>query len=148
MRLEKNIMLVLDRLLQNKQCEIYGSNMRVRVSPGGLYTYPDLSVTCGEEQFADAEADTLLNPLLIVEVLSSNTSSYDRGEKFESYRTVPSFQEYLTVAQDRMEVEHWLRQEPGQWLLTIHSDVSATILLPTLDIQLPIADVYRRVLSH
>ncbi len=141
--LEKNLLLALDRPLQGKGCEIYGSNMRVRVSPVGLYTYPDLSVTCGEEQFADAETDTLLNPLLMVEILSKNTSSYDRGESLKITRTIPSFQEYLTVAQDRVQVEHWERQKTGQWLLTVHSDAGSTIPLLGLGIQIPLVHIYR-----
>ncbi len=145
-RLEKNVLVAFDRLLEGKGCETYGSNMRVRVSPVGLYTYPDVTVTCGEEQFLDAEVDTLLNPLLIVEVLSKSTSSYDRGEKFESYRSIPSFQEYLTVAQDRVQVEYWERQNTGQWLLTVYPDASAAVPLPALGIQLPLADIYRGIL--
>ncbi len=145
-RLEKNVLVALDRLLQGKRCETYGSNMRVRVSPVGLYTYPDVTVTCGEEQFLDAEVDTLLNPVVLVEVLSKSTSSYDRGEKFESYRSIPSFQEYLTVAQDRVQVEHWERQKTGQWLLTVYADAGAAVPLPALGIQLPMTDIYRGVL--
>ncbi len=142
----RNVTVALHQRLQGKPYEVYGSNMRVRVSPMELYTYPDVTVTCGDEQFLDDEVDTLLNPLLIVEVLSKSTSNYDRGEKFESYRTLPSFREYLCVSQDRVQVEQFQRQETGQWLLTVYSDRSAAIPLPGLAIELPLAEIYESVL--
>ena len=85
----------------------------MRVAPTGLYTYPDVIVLCDEPRFSDEQEDTLLNPSLIIEVLSESTKDYDRGGKFEQYRTIESFLEYLLIAQDRPHVEHHVRQADG-----------------------------------
>src|SRR5947208_11419299 len=85
-----NVMYLLVGQLKRRPCKAYSSDMRVKVSPTGLYTYPDVIVVCGQPQFADEQKDTLLNPTLIVEVLSESTKDYDRGEKFEHYRTLAS----------------------------------------------------------
>ncbi len=99
-----NISSDLRQSLRSRLCKVYAANLRVAVSPTGLYTYPDVVVTCGDEQFHDEQFDTLLNPRFIIEVLSESTKDYDRGQKFESYRALESLQEYLTVAQDRVHV--------------------------------------------
>jgi len=90
----------LGNLLDGRPCETYPSDMRVLVSATGLYTYPDVSVACGEPEFLDGSLDVLLNPLLIVEVLSPSTESYDRGAKFALYQRLPSLQEYVLVSQN------------------------------------------------
>ena len=101
-----------------RPCRVYSQALRVCVSPTGLYTYPDVVVTCGEEQFVGGPgSSTLLNPLLIVEVLSESTRDYDRGAKFEHYRTLRSLNEYVTVDQPKIHVEHWKFKEAGSWLL-------------------------------
>lgn len=105
-----NIVAELRGQLKQKPCNVYSSDLRVRVSPTGLYTYPDVVVVCGQPQLADEQKDTLLNPTLIVEVLSDSTQDYDRGRKFEHYRSLSSFTEYLLIAQDRCHVEHFVRQ--------------------------------------
>ncbi len=103
--------------LRDRPCETYVSDMRVRTGPSGLYTYPDVVVVCGEPRFEDDELDTLLNPTVIVEVLSPSTEAADRGRKFASYRRLASLQEYVLVAQDRACVERYTRQG-DEWLLT------------------------------
>jgi len=135
------------QLKGSKGCEVYANDMRVRVPAADLYTYPDVVVTCGEPRFEDGELDTLLNPVLIAEVLSKSTESYDRGNKFASYRTLPSFAEYLILAQDRVHVEHSVRQPDGGWLLTETSDLQSSLVLPSIGCTLPLADVYDRVFS-
>src|SRR3954469_16024602 len=100
--------------------------MRVKVRAQRMYTYPDVAVVCGEPQLEDAHGDTLLNPTLIVEVLSPSTELYDRGAKFGYYRQLSSLREYLLVAQDKMLVEHYVLQEDG-WLLTATSDPEAVV---------------------
>jgi Uma2 family endonuclease len=133
------------QLKGNKRCEVYANDMRVRVPVDNMYTYPDVVVACGEPRFEDGELDTLLNPLLIAEVLSNSTESYDRGNKFASYRTIPSFTEYLIVAQDRVHVEHSVRQPDGGWLLTETDDLQASLVLPSIGCTVLLADVYDRV---
>ena len=102
----------LRQQLRDRPCEVYPSDMRVKVSPSGLYTYPDVTVVCGEPQFEDAEVDTLLNPKVLVEVLSPSTADYDRGGKFTHYRRLPSLQEYVLISQDRPLVEHYVARLP------------------------------------
>jgi Uma2 family endonuclease len=116
-----------------------------KVSATGLYTYPDVVVVCGEPQFEDTEIDTLLNPKLIVEVLSKSTEDYDRGTKFLHYRALPSLTEYILVAQDRDHVEHHLHQSEG-WLLTETDRRDDIIDLPSVGARLALTEVYDGVL--
>ena len=118
--------------------------MRVRL-PAGLYTYPDVSVACGKPKFLDDEFDTLLNPIVIVEVLSESTEAYDRGKKSEHYRNIDSLDHYVLVASDRPHVEVYTRQRDHQWLLTEASKLEATIELPLIDCRLALAEVCHKV---
>jgi Uma2 family endonuclease len=123
-------------------CRVFSSDLRIKVAAAGLYTYPDCSVICGElETFGD-QKDVVLNPLLIVEVLSPSTEGYDRGKKFELYRTIPSFQEYLVVHQDRRHVEHYSKQDDGSWLLRDHVGVDGSVAIARLGIHISLADLY------
>jgi Uma2 family endonuclease len=141
-----NVISSLHSQLRGRSCEVYTSDMRIRVPATELFTYADVVVACGEPQFDDAELDTLLNPVLIVEVLSGSTEDYDRGTKFAHYRTIPSFSEYVLIAQDRVHVEHFVRQAEG-WLLTETDDLGQTVELPSIGCRLALADVYERVMS-
>ena len=119
-----NLTRELSTQLRGRPCEVYASDMRVKVSPTGMYTYPDVAAVCGEARFEDGQVDTLTNPSVIIEVLSPSTEAYDRGEKFAHYRKLQSLAEYVLVAQDKMRVEHFARHgERGeQWVLTEISD--------------------------
>jgi Uma2 family endonuclease len=140
-----NIGAVLRAQLKQRPCEIYTNDMRVKISRTGLYTYPDVVVVCGEPAFEDAEVDTLLNPLVLVEVLSKSTADYDRGEKFEHYRTLPSLQEYLLVAQERCHIVHYTRQPDHTWLLAETSALTDQIHFPSLACDLALSEVYAKV---
>lgn len=134
------------QLRKNKSCEVYANDMRVRVLADNLYTYPDVVAACGEPRFEDDEVDTLLNPVLIAEVLSRSTERYDRGAKLRHYKTIPSFVEYLFVAQDRIQVDHSLRDAEGRrWVSTQTEDLNATLVLPSIGCTLLLADIYDRV---
>lgn len=133
------------RHLKNRPCKAYVNDMRVKVSPTGLYTYPDLVVVCGKEQFEDTQLDTLLNPTLIIEVLSDSTEAYDRGRKFEHYRHLDSLIEYVLIAQHRPHVESYRRQPDHQWLLTECHGLEGTLRLQTIDCDLALAEVYDKV---
>lgn len=140
-----NIGRELGNQLRDKPCFVYSSDLRVCVSPEGLYAYPDVVVACGEPVFIDIELDTLMNPLLIVEVLSDSTGNYDRGEKFERYRSIESFQEYLLIAQDKVHVERYTRQDDGTWLLSETNDMDDTIELSSVDCRLHVSEIYLKV---
>jgi Uma2 family endonuclease len=131
--------------LKGRPCEPYTGDMRVRTPNSDLFTYPDVVVACGEPRFDDSELDTLLNPTLIVEVLSPSTEAYDRGIKAERYRSISSLSEYVLVAQDRIHVEHYVRQTGDRWLLEELSDLGQTLELPSIGCRLPLGDIYERV---
>ena len=126
-------------------CEVYPIDMRVKISPTGLYTYPDVVIVCGEPEFLDAEVDTLLNPTVLIEVLSDSTESYDRGAKAEQYRRIPSLREHLLIAQDRPHVEVLIRQANQNWLLQETSDLEQTVTIPSVSVLLAMRDIYDRI---
>ena len=130
--------------LKNRPCKAYVNDMRVKVSPTGLYTYPDVIVVCGKEQFDDAHLDTLLNPTLIIEVLSDSTEAYDRGRKFEHYRHLDSLVEYVLIAQHRPHVESFRRQLDQHWLLTECNGLDGTLRLQSIDCDLALAEIYAK----
>lgn len=134
----------LNNALATRPCEVYPSDMRVKVSTLGIYTYPDITVVCGEPDLEDAEQDTLLNPTVIIEVLSPATERYDRGLKFHRYQLIPSLRDYLLIAQDRPLVEHYARGDDGRWSQSVHEGLSASIALRSIGCSLPLAEVYRK----
>jgi Uma2 family endonuclease len=131
--------------LKGGPCRVVTSDLRVKITATGLYTYPDIVVVCDEPQFEDDMFDTLLNPHTLVEVLSDSTEKYDRGLKFGHYRQLPSVQEYVLVAQDRPLVERYVRQPDGSWLLTAWNDLTQTFTFSSIPVQIPLAEIYRGV---
>jgi Uma2 family endonuclease len=119
--------------------------MRVKTRSIVLYTYPDISVVCGEPQFEDEVLDTLLNPVVIIGVLSPSTERYDRGKKFQHYRTLGSLQEYVLIAQDSYRIERYLRQPNDEWLFSDITEMDSTLELTSIQSQLVLADVYEKV---
>ncbi len=140
-----NVYASLHTQLRKRPCTVYPSDMRVLIPRTSLYTYPDVVAVCGPARFQDQERDTLLNPLLIVEVLSPSTETYDRGKKFQNYRTVDTLSEYLLIAQDTYRIEHYVRQPDQQWLLSEATSVDESIDLPSIHCTLALADVYEKV---
>jgi Uma2 family endonuclease len=140
-----NLGAELHQQLRNRPCRAYLTDMRVRVNATGLYTYPDAAVVCGEPQFLDEMRDTLLNPSLIVEVLSPSTELYDRGRKFEHYCSLASVSEYLLVSSERVRAELFTRQSDGRWLLTVVGRPEDSLDLQSVGAHLALADLYERV---
>jgi Uma2 family endonuclease len=132
--------------LRKSGCRTYVADMRVRVGKSRAYTYPDLVIACGELKFADNQQGTLLNPTIIIEVLSPSTAMIDRVKKFDLYTAVPSLQEYLLVSQDRTQIEQFVRQPDGRWLYAKVNAANATLTLPSIDVILDFADVYENVI--
>jgi Uma2 family endonuclease len=130
--------------LRDGDCIVYSSDQRVKVSAAGLYTYPDVTVQCSHPEFEDEQEDTLLNPLVLFEVLSPSTADYDRGGKFALYRQLPSLQQYVLVSQDRTAVEHYVR-ETDHWLFSELTGQEAVLPLPSLQCDLPLAEIYLKV---
>jgi Uma2 family endonuclease len=131
--------------LRSRPCNVYPGDMRVKVEATGLYTYPDISVVCGEAQFSDDHLDTLVNPTVIIEVLSPSTEGYDRGKKFQQYREIPSLREYLLISQDSPRIERYGRQSDGTWVFDDAHGLDAHLALASIDCRLALAEVYERV---
>jgi Uma2 family endonuclease len=144
-RMVRNLISLLDRRLAEGPCEVFATDLRLRVRAANLYTYPAVMVICGEPESADERQDVVLNPVVIIEVLSKSTEKYDRGEKFANYRMIPSLKEYLMATQDRVLVEQHTKQSDGEWTRTEHSDASGLIRLESIGVELAVADIYRKV---
>jgi Uma2 family endonuclease len=140
-----NLAIALRHRLEGNPCEVYVTDLRLRVSATGLYTYPDVMVACGEQQFADDAPNTLVNPVLIIEVLSDSTRDYDRSGKFQHYRSLASLREYVTIEQDSVRVERHTRQADNSWLLTEFQDPAQIFELSSVGCQLPVAEIYSRI---
>ena len=139
-----NLVTRLSPQLRERGCQAVSSDLRVKISAIGLYTYPDIAVVCGKPQL-EQPGDTLINPTMIIEVLSDSTEAYDRGKKFEHYRTVGSLTDYVLVSQDKVLVEHFSRQADGRWLYTAANKLTDSISITTLGCALNLAEVYETV---
>lgn len=117
-RIVRNLVIKIGSKLGDGPCEVFSTDLRLGIRAANVFTYPDVMVTCGELQLADDRRDIVLNPVLLIEVLSASTQNYDRGEKFASYRMIPSLVDYLAVARDKIHIEHWSRQPDQRWTLT------------------------------
>ncbi len=126
-------------------CKVYSNDMRVKVSFTGLYTYPDVVALCADVQFDDNHKDTLLNPTLIVEVLSKSTEAYDRGDKFAHYRKLDSLKEYVLVTQDKYHVELYTRQLDNHWLLSEVNTIEDVISFESINCHLALNEVYDKI---
>ena len=140
-----NLSREISTQLRGRPCRTYSNDMRVRVSETGLYTYPDVVVVCGERRFDDAQRDTLLNPTLLIEVLSPSTELYDRVKKFAQYRQLESLTDYLLVAQDRPAVDHYTKQGDQDWLLRAVEGLEGRIDLPSVGCSFLLSDIYENV---
>jgi len=140
-----NLILKLAPQLRKRNCEIYSNDMRVKVNATGLYTYPDVVVVCGKPQFEDEEQDILLNPIVIVEVLSPSTEGYDRGTKFEHYRTIDSLSDYLLVAQDKIHVEYYVRQSDRFWLFSEYKSAKDKFQIESIGCEASVEEIYEKV---
>jgi Uma2 family endonuclease len=140
-----NVVGELHNRFKGRPCYVYTSDMKVRVESANLGTYPDVMALCGERQFWDDRRDVIINPGLIVEVLSVGTEAYDRGDKFGHYRSLPSLRAYLLLSQERVAAELFLRQPNGDWLLSTYADPSDSIPLAAFDTELPLAEVYDKM---
>jgi len=139
-----NTTIILGVQLRGKGCEIYASDMRVRMKKG-RYGYPDVVVVCDKPNFADDEFDVLLNPLVVVEVLSKTTRFRDKTEKLKTYQKMESICEILLIEQTEPRIEHYIKQTPNQWLLRIYENLSETIVLESLGCELPVAEIYSQI---
>jgi Uma2 family endonuclease len=140
-----NIIRVLGNQLLDQECTVYPSDMRVKIRKIEKYTYRDIVVACGEEAFEDEGNDTLLNPVVIIEVLSESTEAYDRGKKFEHYQYLESLSEYVLVAQEPYGIELYVRQNDRSWTYRAFHSVDDIVHLHAINCELPLGDVYVKI---
>jgi Uma2 family endonuclease len=140
-----NLITELNNQFVDRPCQVHGPDLRVKVSATGSYTYPDVVAFCAEPQFEDKQFDTLLNPQLIIEVLSDSTEAYDRGKKFAHYRNIPSLQEFISVSQTEFRIERFARREDGTWDYSECTDPAGSVELTSVDCRLFLQRVYRNV---
>lgn len=140
-----NIFATLHAKLSNSPCRPFLSDHRIRISSLDLGTYPDVSVVCGELEGDKADPEAITNPQILIEVLSDSTESYDRGRKFGFYRQINSLKEYVLVSQHEPVVERFIRQSNGDWLLTVYKGFEAALVLTSVELELPLSDIYRFV---
>jgi len=143
-RISINISGSLLTQLNGTPCEPFMSDMRLRIFPTGLYTYPDVVVACENQEYDDRELDTLLTPTVVIEVLSPSTADYDRGTKWDHYRQIDSLQHYLLVSQDSMQIDMYTRNEDNSWRFTVHQPDSS-VSIEAIGCQLNWAEIYARV---
>jgi len=139
-----NVLAALRIALRGKGCRPFGSDLRIK-TPGGFYTYPDVSVICGRVKLAAGRPDTATNPLLLIEVLSDATRDYDRGEKFALYKAIPTLREYLVIEQAEVSVEHFERKRGTKWSSHLFTSLKSAVRFGAVDSQLGLADIYREV---
>lgn len=144
-RIGTNVAIEFGSQLKGISCQPFNADLRVKIEATGLYTYPDLSVICGQPHFVDGEKDAITNPTIIVEVLSDSTEAYDRGKKFGHYRQIPTLREYWLVNQKEPRIEQFLRQENGEWLLREASGLEAVLRSPSLEISISLQEIFARV---
>jgi Uma2 family endonuclease len=135
----------LRQKLKGKNCEAYPADMRVFIPETALYTYPDLVTVCGAAQFQDDVFDTLLNPVLIIEVLFDSTESYDRGKKFQHYRSIENLQEYVLVSQDEARIEKYVKRGDGFWLLSEAVGLDSEIEFSSIECKISLREVYDKI---
>jgi Uma2 family endonuclease len=140
-----NIALELGVQLRARPCRVLGMDLKIRMPDSRKFFYPDLVVVCGEPQFHDDRKDIILNPILVVEVLSKSTAAFDRGAKFQAYRTVESLKEYLIVEQDSPLVEQYVREDDGRWALSTAAGLEGSLTLPSIGCTLNLGAVYDKV---
>jgi len=137
--------LSLRSKLRGTRCRTFGDNVRVRIPQTRMYTYPDLGIVCGPPQFADDQKGTLVNPIVLIEVLSDSTRNYDQGDKFAHYRRLESLREYVMLEQDAPHVEHYTRQADGSWLLREYDGLDARVTLASAGCELALAEIYENL---
>ena len=147
-RIQANIIREVGLALKGKSCDVFGSDLRIHIPSNSLFTYPDAVIVCGELETLDDAFDTILNPTAIFEILSPSTQSYDRGDKFNLYRAIPSLKEYVLIASETVGVEKYTRQENGQWLLQEWKETSDTIVLESISYSLPLVEIYAGIRDY
>jgi Uma2 family endonuclease len=143
--ISRNLMLGLGNKLKGKGCMPFGSDLRIHIPSNSLYTYPDLSIICGDIEKTSDKFDTVTNPIVIIEILSESTRDYDRGTKFKLYRDIPSLKEYVLVDSESVSIEHYAINKDGKWQLNEYKTLDAEVMLNNVSITLDMQEIYQDV---
>ena len=144
-RIVGNLFTKLNLALVNSKCEAFMTDVKVWIEQKDLFTYPDVIVVCGKPKFYKGRDDTITNPIIIIEVLSDSTKNYDRIEKFEFYRTLASFEEYILIDEYRVHVEHFYLESKGKWIYTDNNNLNDVLRFNKIELQVSLKDIYNRV---
>ena len=144
-RISTNLIGQLYNHLSGKKCTHYGSDLRVHIPQNTLYTYPDITIVCDDEKYLDDAFDTLLNPKIIIEILSKTTKDYDKGSKFTLYRSIASLVEYILIDSEKMFVERFAKNSEGNWTLYENALPSDFLVIPTIDFKIELDLIYKNV---
>ena len=144
-QISANLVRVLGNQLLDKPCSVYSSDMKIRIEKARKYTYPDVVVACQTERFEDEHRDVLLNPVVILEILSNSTEAYDRGHKFLHYQLLDSLIDYLLVSQDTPRIEMFTRRKDGTWLYAEFHGLDAVVNIESIGCNLRLSDIYHKV---
>ena len=144
-RVFTNIFGSIAPYLNGKKCNIFGSDMRVHVYQNALYTYPDITIVCGKQEYLDKEFDTLLNPKVIIQILSPYTRDYDRGSKFKLYRGIPSLEEYILIDSEHIFIERFYKSKEEAWTLVEYKTPEDSLTISSIELLLPLEEVYSNV---
>ena len=142
-KISTNIVRVLGNQLLEKPCSIFSSDMKVRAIE--VCTYPDILIVCGDEEYDDEHRDILLNPNVIIEILSDSTEAYDRGDKFSHYQLISAFSEYILISQYLCKVEKFSRQKDETWIYSKYDKLEDRIAIKSINCELPLSEIYRKV---
>ncbi|MEP7110021.1 MAG: Uma2 family endonuclease [Ferruginibacter sp.] len=137
-----NLFADLGSKLKGKSCRPYGSDLRIHIPSNTLYTYPDISIICGEKESTDDQFDTATNPSVIIEILSKSTKDYDKGSKFTLYRAIETLKEYILVDSTNISVEKFIRLTDNSWQLTEYKFLTDAFSISTVDIKILLSDIY------
>ncbi len=144
-RISSNLMITLGNRLKQKGCQPFGSDLRVHVEKNSLFTYPDLSIVCGEVKTLNDDEMNVLNPTVLIEVLSKSSKNYDRGDKFKLYRDIPTLTEYILVDSLSLNVEVFRLNKNNFWQLEEYRAIEEILLIHALQVSIPLADIYEGV---
>ena len=139
-----NVAAAFHSALTGTPCRVFGSDQRI-ATPSGLYTYPDVSIVCGPLQLTNERLPSIVNPVVLVEVLSDSTRDYDRGEKFDLYASIPTFRDYLLVEPARVNLEHRSRGSDGEWTRVVMESIDDSVSLTFISIMMSLARVYENI---
>ena len=143
--IEDNLRVLIGSHLKGKKCRSFGSNLRIHIPPNSLYTYPDILVVCDEPKLVDGEFDTLLNPAVIIEILSPSTGNYDRGVKFDLYREIESLKEYILLDSATTHFIHYNKNADSTWTLSESKNLDDPFFIRTIDFEILLSEVYKGV---